>query len=274
MTRSRPLSGLLCALVVVAATPAAHAAALDAARKAYADLAYAACRDQAKAALEDEATLAERVDAYRLLGLCHAALGDTEAARGAFTTMVTLDPEAELPKGLSPRFTSSYLEAKGALLGSDPLALVIEADRTEGKKRVVRVHVKDDAGLVDKVTWEDDEGERASGLKAAERMELELPAEVAVKLLGVDENGGVVVETALAGPEPVVADAQPGGAQANGDQGGTVTGEEDPGAGPWLWVGVAAGAGLLLAGGAAAAVAGVMLSPPDSVTLESQVVFP
>lgn len=274
MTRSRPLSGLLCALVVGAVPLGAHAAAIDAARKAYADLAYEGCRDQAKTALDEPGALADRIDAYRLLGLCHAALGDTEDARAAFTKMITLDPNAELPKGLSPRFTSSYLEAKGALLGSDPLALVLEEDRTEGKKRVVRVAVKDEAGLVDKVAWEDDEGERSPGLKAAERMELELPAEVATKIVGVDERGGVVVELALAGPEVASAGPSAGDASASGASGDATAGEEDPGAGPWLWVGVAAGAGVLLAGGAAAAVAGVMLSSPSSVTLESRVVFP
>lgn len=272
MLPSRPLSGLLCALVVAAVPVGAHAAALDAARKAYADLAYEACRDQAEAALKAPATLEERVDAYRLLGLCQAALGDTEEARAAFTNMVVLDPSAELPKGLSPRFTSTFLEAKGELLGRDPLALRIEQDRVEGRKRIVRLEVTDEAGLVDKIAWEDDEGERAPGLRAAERMELELPAEVATKLVGLDRAGGVVVELPL--PSLNMAASDPGAAAggAPGGQAGAV--EEDPGAGTWVWVGVAATAGVLLAGGAAAAAVGVMLSPPSRVTLESRVVFP
>lgn len=272
MPRFRLVPSLLCAFVVVAAAARADAAALDAARKAYADLSYEGCRDQARESLEDKAALPERVDAYRLLGLCQAALGDTEEAHDAFVKMLAIDPAAELPAGLSPRFTSSYLEAKGYWVGKKPLDLVVEEERVEGKKRIVRLAVKDDAELVDKIAWEDDEGERAPGLKAAERMELELPAELAVKLVGLDRHGGVVVEHALAGPQ-VASAVDPTTSSSGATSGEVSDGEEDAGGGPWLWVGVAAGAGVLLAGGAAAAVAGIMLAPADSVTLESQVVF-
>lgn len=275
MLPSRPLSGLFCALVVLAAPLGAHAAGLDAARKAYADLNYEVCQEEARASLGGPADRTERVDAYRLLGLCQAALGDTEEARDAFTKMLLLDPAAELPKGLSPRFTSSYLEAKGELLDREPLALVIEEERLEGRTRIVRLQVKGADELVDRIAWEDDEGERSSAFKAAERMELELPAEVATKLVGLDDAGGVVVELSLAGPA-LAHEAEPGGAavgSAPGDGPGSVVTDEDAGADTWLWVGVAAGAGVLLAGGAAV-VAGFMLSPPSRVTLESRVLFP
>lgn len=267
MTRSRLVSSFLCAFVLVGASSTAHAAALDAARKAYADLTYEACRDEAKRALLEPSSKEERVEGYRLLGLCQAALEDSEAALDAFVKMLAIDPAAQLPAGLSPRFTSSYLEAKGHWVGTTPLALVVEEDRTEGRKRVVRVAVNDEAGLVDKVTWEDDEGERAPPLKAAERMELEVPADSEVRLLGLDARGGVVTDHLLSGPaQAAVAAADPP------SQGAAGAGEEDPGNGMWLWVGVAAGAGLVVAGGAAA-VAGAMLSPPSRVNLESQVVF-
>ncbi len=273
MTRFRLLSSLLCTSVVVLVPLRAEAAALDAARKAYADLAYEVCRTQAAEALEDPATLPERVDAYRLLGLCQAAVGDTDAAREAFVKMVAIQPDAELPKGLSPRFTSSYLEAKGFWLGKKPLELVIEEDRSEGKNRIVRIALKDAAGLIDKITWQDDEGERGPSLKAAERMELELPAEVAVALVALDASGGVVLERSLTGPELAALPDPAVGSQGSVSGGAGAGGEEEPGAGPWLWVGVAAGAGALLAGGAAAAVTGYLLTPPQSATLESQVVF-
>src|SRR5690606_37331139 len=123
----------------------------------------------------------------------------------AFVKMLAIDAAAELPAGLSPRFTSSYLEAKGERVGKAPLELVVEEEREAGNKRVVRLTVHDDAGLIDKVTWQDAEGERAPPLKAAERMELEVPKELEVTFVALDASGGVVAERALTPPKVAAA---------------------------------------------------------------------
>lgn len=258
---------LLSLLALVCAAPAAAAApALQQARAAYGELNYEGCRDKAQEALEEPATLDERVDAFRHLGLCQAALGEVEEAREAFVTMLAIDPGATLPDGLSPRFTSTYLEAKGHWMGKETLGLVLETDVIEGRTRTVRVQISDPLDLVTRVTWADDEGERAPALAAAERMELELPAEVAMSLLALDASGGVVASLRLPSQQPAAElaaePATPPGA-AEIDEGGGA---------PWLWVGVAAGGGVLLAGAIAAATA-AMLMPPSAVDLQSEIVF-
>jgi hypothetical protein len=246
------------------AAAAAAAPALAQARGAYGELNYEACRKQARAALGEPGAGDERVEAYRLLGLCEAALGETEAAKEAFVTMLGIDPGAALPAGLSPRFTSSYLEAKDHWLGKEPLGFTLESDDTEGRTRTVRFSLSDPLDLVTQVSWDDEEGERAPPVAAAERMELELPAERARRLVALDAAGGAVAVLALpprAPPPGQATEVSPPTAEA-----------EAEGGVPWLWVGAAAGGGALLFG-AVAAVTTVLLLPPRAVPLRSEIVF-
>jgi hypothetical protein len=264
---ARSVPGLLIASLLLAAPASAQ---LEDAGRAYGDLNYEACRKAARAALEEPGVKSERVETYKLLGLCEAALGDTDAARSAFMKMLALKPDATLPPGLSPRFTSSFLEAKGEWVGKEPLGLELFGEKVEDGARIIRLIVRDEAGLVARVTWEDDDGERGPALVSAEKMELEVPPTLSLTLLALDEHDGVVATlplgeaaeeeaapTALAEPEPEPA------AQAS---------EEEEAGPPWLWIGVAASAGVLLAAGGAVA-AGVFLAQPRDVTLQSEVAF-
>jgi hypothetical protein len=261
VTRSAPL--LLIGALSAAFAPDARAASdLDAARQAYGELNYEGCKDAAQAALEAPGTREERVDAYRLLGLCEAALDDTDAARTAFSHMVAIDPDAKLPEGLSPRFTSSYLEARGQWT-EPPLTLEIESQKVEQDTRVVRLQVRDLAGLAARVVWEDEDGERGPPLRVAERMEIEVPAEFNARLLLLDETDGVLAELPV-GPEPAQPPPPP---PSPGDE----EAEEDAGGVPWVMVG-AAGAGVLVAGAVVGGVA-ILLTQPGSVTLTSDVAF-
>jgi hypothetical protein len=250
------------ALALLAAEPAAEL--LDA-QKAYRDVEYTRCRNKAAAALQVPGTRAERVDAHRLLGLCSAALGDTDAGREAFSHMLAIDPDAKLPMGLSPRFTSAYREAKGAWLGAAPLALTLEKEELlpDGGRRV-RIRVEDKAALVARITWRA-AGDDAPPKKAARLLELEVPATVDVTVVALDAGGGEVAVLLLP------ATKSPGSALAP-DPGATAANEADEDSAWPLVVGVAVG-GVVVVGGIAGAVAWALLAPPERVTLRTDVIF-
>lgn len=250
-----------------ATTALANEPHVEGAAQAYADLDFEVCIEEAQASLEGAARRNDRINAYRLLGLCQAALGELESAREAFSNMLAIDPQATLPEGLSPRFTSAYAEAKGALIDNAPLALAVEEEREEGKARVLLVAVTDPMGLIDRVAWVDGDGETSPGLKAASKMEVPVPVDVAVGLVGLDENDGVLTELDLRAkaepvdptPPPEVATAT----EAEGNSNATLmvaTG-----------VGAAAVVGAVVA--VSAVVAGAMFYTPGRVDLRGSATF-
>lgn len=95
-------------------SPGGAAARLARAEAAYRAVDFEAQRREASLALTaGGASSAELVQIYRLLGIAHAALGDADAARGAFLRLLALDPEIELERLLSPRLRAPYMEARG-----------------------------------------------------------------------------------------------------------------------------------------------------------------
>ena len=72
------------ALLVALTVAAAPSAELSAAQKAYADVDYGRCLEKARAALGQPGSLPDRVSAWKLVGLCAAAEGETDVARAAF----------------------------------------------------------------------------------------------------------------------------------------------------------------------------------------------
>lgn len=243
---------------VLAAAPAAAEDALAQAQKAYAGVDYAKCRDQAQEALEQPAEKQERLDAWRLLGLCQAALGETDGAREAFKRMLAVDWNAKLPEGLSPRFTSTFREAKGSFVGAQPLALTVADRKTEGGTRNVRLKIVDELELVHKVSWRGAAGSTGAPVRAAPLLLLELPAEVDVTVSALDKAGGEVATLDLPADKP---EAPPPPPPVEVEEGG------------FPWVGVAIGAGVLLVAGAAAGGAAFVLTQPQVVTLRSDVAF-
>ncbi|HEY1099545.1 MAG TPA: hypothetical protein VGF99_11485 [Myxococcota bacterium] len=252
---------LLALLLTVAA-----ASDLDAAQKAWVDVEYGRCRDKAQAALLVPATTTERVTGYRLLGLCAAAGNDTDAAREAFRMMLAIDPTARLPDGLSPRFTSSFREAKGSWVGVTPLALsVVDDTPSNGGRRVV-VGVADDAELVDRITWRAAGGTTGKPVRTATKVELDLPAGPEIVVVALDKSGGEVATLTLpAAPTsttPSPLDPQQAPPPAVADDDGAI----------WPFVIGGAAGGLIVVGGAAALVV-VLLSPPSEVVLKTDVGF-
>ena len=225
---------------------------------AYNTLAYDDCIDAAEDALDERAAREERIDTYRYQGLCYAALGETDDARGAFIAMLAIDPDAKLPPGLSPRFTSAFLEARGHWYGKTAMKLTVVDERDDGGQRVLTLAVDDKADMVRKVAWREVGGALSRKYRAAERMELRLPEGVDAEVVGLDAGGGEVVVLALARPKPAeeVVEIPPA---AKEEGGGLVIG-----------LAVVGGVvGLVAAGGVAAA----LLMPPTRAKLVGGVVF-
>ena len=183
---------LLCAVLLSPAVWAQDPDALQGAENAYAELDYQPCVESAQSALTEPAEQADRVKAYQLLGLCQAALGETEAATDAFVLMLAIDPDAQLPEGLSPRFTSSFLEAKGQWMGKRAFEVSFDADETERNLRTLTLTVEDRPGLLKTVAWEDADSERAEAVAVANKMVLQMPAKLATQLVFLDEHEGVL----------------------------------------------------------------------------------
>jgi len=270
MAKHRTLMVILCVGIGFPAPANAQGAAssmLSEAAEAYGILDYDLCLDSAGQAAKVQATRQERLDAYRYLGLCHAALGDTEAARLYFVRLLAIDPNSKLPDGLSPRFTSTFLEAKGYWLGREALAVELRGESKDGALRLLEIAVLDSEGLIDKVAWRARDGETSPYIKAAERMEVEVPGEVAVQLVAFDEFEGEIFIL------PIISDDVPTQSSASD---GAVIGEASEPQGsllssPILWAGVGTVVAAVLLGSGAAIGSALYFYEPDSVNLKSSV---
>lgn len=250
--------------VVVVLALATDADPLAAMKSAYANVDYEKCKSEAHKALKQPGDKGARVDAYKHLGLCAAALGDTDGAREAFKLMLTLDRDAKLPDGLSPRFTSSFREAKGALVGATPLALAAEKDDVDGGTRTLLVKVTDDAGLVKSLAWRGEGGVLSPPVRAAPKLEMEVPANVDVTIVALDEAQGEIATLPLGRPDAPAPAARAAPSEADEDGGGSLA--------PVL-IGAAVVGGVVLVAGVGAVVAVALLSPPSAVTLKTDVAF-
>jgi hypothetical protein len=245
------------------AAPASAAGDLDAAKRAYTEVDYPRCRDKAVASLASAGTRDDRIDAHRLHGLCAAALGETEEAREAFVLMLAIDRAARLPEGLSPRFTSSFREARGSMLGKEPLALSIENSTVDEGRRIVRLRLTDDHNLVRTITTTTEAQTTPTAVKPSAVFEINVPTAVDVTIRAFDAGNGEVIRLLVpketsekisvideSKPPPVV--------------------EEDSSSGLFVLGGIAAGVLLV---GAGAGVFAAFFLPPQSVALKSGIAF-
>jgi len=163
------------------------------ARDAYAEVDFDGTVRLAAEAIEGGGmTLEETNEAYRLLGLAHAALGNQPEARSAFVRLLAIDPDVRLERRLSPALRSPYMEARGywaqyrerlsiqARLGGERLTVAI-GDPTD-LAETVRIRHRLNPG---------DDYESFEG-GAAPRVELEVGerAELVVELL--DSHGNTL----------------------------------------------------------------------------------
>lgn len=211
-----------------------------------------------------EASAEERIEAHRLLGFAHTALGDDNAAHAWFVRLLVLDPGHELPKDMSPRFREVFARAlshvtengrvtvvhepptvKAALEGS-PLRLSFEV--RDALERVSRAHVLVDA-IVDGQAGEPVKAplsKMPSEREGAARFEGELldPAAVA----GAPESYTLRYRLVLEGPlgREVVPD--PSVPPITLPRKGATVASTSEGGDALLWGGAALASGLIVAG--------------------------
>ena len=189
-------------LTFAASAEAQNAATLaDAAETAYVELNYEPCIEAANASIQREGDAEARVRAFKFRGLCQAALSDVDSARESFEAMLAIDLKAKLPEGLSPRFTSSYFEAKGRWIGREPIALTIDSETTADGIRTLTLSLKDDAELIRSVAWRGPSKAIFDKVKAAEKLQFEVPEEDAVDVVALDKGGAVLRVVALSQPD-------------------------------------------------------------------------
>jgi hypothetical protein len=250
--------------------PSAGASTIDTLAEAYNSLDYETCVAASDDALSAPGSRREREDTYRYRGLCLAALGDTEAAKEAFVNLLAVNRDATLPDGLSPRFTSSFLEAKGEWVDRPATGFEIEDDVLDGKTRILTLKVNDRTGLLSSLQWRDPDGELHDQLAVAERMELQVPNEVAVAVVGFDAAGGVIAELDLK-PKTAEIDKQiveeEAVAPAEAEESGSLL------TSPWLWLGVSALGAAVVVAGAAGVGAGVFFYEPQQVSMSGRIRF-
>ncbi len=102
-------STLAVALVALVAQPAGANPHLDKCRSLEGEFDYKGMVPECGLVIADaEASAEERIEAHRLLGFAHTALGDDDAAREWFVRLLVLDPEHALPEDMSPRFREVF----------------------------------------------------------------------------------------------------------------------------------------------------------------------
>lgn len=159
--------------------------------------------DEARQALE---TALERGDSdpdaaaaiYLLLGEIDAASGDPDAARGHFRRALSLDPDATLPPGVSPKLSQPFAEARESLPPGGSLAASV---RRDGEALLVQIEA-DPAELVAGASAVLADGElvRAGG---GDTVRLAVPGDAEVASLAlVDSHGNRLLEL-----EPPTAEA-------------------------------------------------------------------
>jgi|GEM_PF-1021964 len=259
-------------LLVLAATTfvddaAARTPAVNRAQKAYEEVDYVTCLAQSGQALKEPGTLDERASALLLRGMCAAAMGDDAEAVEMLSMLLAIDPSFELESGLSPRITSAFLEAKGAWLDVTPLELKVVGEDVDDGVRLLTLEVSDLTDWVHAVVAVDGEGKHHPPVRAAAKMEMEVPSTLTALLL-VDEHGGELLMMRLV-PEktaPVATTTPPPPSTTE------ATPEAETSAMP-LWIGVGAGVGAVVVVGAAAGVATWALLQPPNVQATTTVVF-
>ena len=246
---------------------AARTPAVNRAQKAYEDVDYVTCLQQSGQALQEPGTLDERASALLLRGMCAAAMGDDAEAVDMLSMLLAIDPAFRLEKGLSPRIESAFLEAKGAWLDDTPLELDVVGDEMDDGARLLTLQVTDLTDWVHAVVAVDVDGKHHPPVRAAAKMEMEVPHQLAALLL-VDEHGGELLMLRLVQEEkpPVATTVQPQPPPT------TTSSEHEPSAMP-LWIGVGAGVGAVVVVGAAAGVATWALLQPPQVQATTTVVF-
>jgi hypothetical protein len=140
--RAMPVA--VCALALVALT--ATNPALEAAEKAVAELRYPDARPLlARARLSPSLDRATLLEILWLQGLVAASLGQADAARTAFRSLLCIDPEYTPKKEQAPKVMGPFYEARGWAATKNPLRLsALPPTREAGRVKAIGVQVSSD----------------------------------------------------------------------------------------------------------------------------------
>jgi hypothetical protein len=120
--------------------------AVDKAEKQLADLRFDEAKDTATTALKKGTRgSAEVVDLYMLLGVVSASMGKNNDAINNFHNALSINLEAKLAPGASPKLSEPFDTAKAKLEGANPITIEYEA---EDDQHVVVTISSDPANLV------------------------------------------------------------------------------------------------------------------------------
>ena len=136
------------------AVPGAGARHLTAALTAYDALQLDDARIALDRALRDPSNQrAQLVEIYRLKGLVEASRGQPIAAKRAFSLMLVLRPEVELPDDISPKITSAVAAARASLPGERGVMLesAAPAEILMGNAAELPLRVNDTLGMVEQI---------------------------------------------------------------------------------------------------------------------------
>jgi hypothetical protein len=208
----------------------------------------------------DDATLsvAERVEALRLLAFAHILNGDEALAEPAFLRMLVLSPGGDLPADAGPRFKEIFAQVKkrfdseGKVTASftappadTPAPVQLQVDVTDKLGRIVSARVRMDpdgaAAREDKLVRQ----EIGVGLfrysGTVPEPVVEAPADAAAPIEPKQFPYDVVFDGWDG--KPVTAEPAVSGALSRGGEIVDAGGESQI---PWLWIGVGAGAVVLV----------------------------
>lgn len=164
-------------------------------RQAYEELRYREAVERCSQALP---TLSreQRPEAYRLLALSLAALGDHAAATQAFVSLLALDPAATLASSYAPRIRADLEEARRSG-GGAPVRLELRALAPTLSGAPIKATLEIDDGPARPVTELSVDGGPRISRHSAERVELSAqqePGPRAVELVAFDRFGGRLAE--------------------------------------------------------------------------------
>lgn len=169
----------------------------------------------------------ELVAIFRLAGQVAVTLGNGELAEGYFIRLLTLEPEAQLPDGISPKIAARFAAARAKTPGR--LRAGVRAEGTRVSAEITSDPVKMVSAV--RARWgKDGVAEAITPDPLVVDLPIERPTEVDVALL--DEHGNLLVEDRLlvsppraAAPARARTQAQVGQSLAERNAGATTAGD-------------------------------------------------
>ncbi len=181
-------------------SPTSHAdKTTESAQKGLAELRFEDARSIALKGLKEGTRGPENVSTlYMILGQVSASLGDDADAEEAFRAALSLDGEASLPEGVSPKLSEPFSRAKASLEDEQPIKLLSEL-AADGQLSVQIA--SDPAKLVGGVeaSYQLDGAPKTKRAKGTGTIRLELPSGIIKLEVALTDAHG----NQLTSPEPV-----------------------------------------------------------------------